>query len=110
MNITFFGIGYVGLVQAAILADVGHQVLCVDVDQDKVDKSTVPVGTADKVRAKVDAVLKQRGVTYDFHVISNPEFLKEGRPLRIVSSRIVLSSAQTAMRPPMRCAKRRRAC
>jgi len=172
MNITFFGIGYVGLVQAAILADVGHQVVCVDIDQDKVDglekgiipiyepglsqivvdnhkagrlefttdakrgvdhgavqfiavgtppdedgsadlqyvlavaetiathmqgskiivdKSTVPVGTADKVRAKVDEVLQQRGVLYEFHMASNPEFLKEGaavadcqRPDRIV--------------------------
>jgi len=172
MNITFFGIGYVGLVQAAILADVGHHVVCVDIDQDKVDglkkgmipiyepglsqivvdnhkagrldfttdakrgvdhgvvqfiavgtppdedgsadlqyvlavaeaiathmqdskiivdKSTVPVGTADKVRAKVDEVLHQRGASYAFHVASNPEFLKEGaavadcqRPDRIV--------------------------
>jgi len=172
MNITFFGIGYVGLVQAAILADVGHHVVCVDVDQEKVDnlekgvvpiyepglsqiiadnyqagrldfttdakrgvdhgevqfiavgtppdedgsadlqyvlavaetianhmqgdkiivdKSTVPVGTADKVRAKVDEVLQQRGASYAFHVASNPEFLKEGaavadcqRPDRIV--------------------------
>ncbi len=172
MNITFFGIGYVGLVQAAILADVGHHVVCVDIDQTKVDnlkqgiipiyepglsqlvidnhksgrldfttdakpgvdhgevqfiavgtppdedgsadlqyvlavaetiathmqgskiivdKSTVPVGTADKVRAKVEEVLRQRGVSYDFHVVSNPEFLKEGaavadcqRPDRII--------------------------
>jgi len=172
MNITFFGIGYVGLVQAAILADVGHHVVCVDIDQDKVDnlekgiipiyepglsqivienhkagrlefttdaksgvdhgqvqfiavgtppdedgsadlqyvlavaetiathmqagkiivdKSTVPVGTADKVRARVHEVLRQRGAAYDFHVASNPEFLKEGaavadcqRPDRIV--------------------------
>jgi len=172
MNITFFGIGYVGLVQAAVLADVGHRVVCVDVDQDKVDglkkgvvpiyepglsgivvdnyragrldfttdaqrgvdhgevqfiavgtppdedgsadlqyvlavaetiathmqerkiivdKSTVPVGTADKVRAKVAEVLRERGASYAFHVASNPEFLKEGaavadcqRPDRIV--------------------------
>ena len=32
MNVTVFGVGYVGLVQAAVLADVGHNVCCVDVD------------------------------------------------------------------------------
>jgi len=172
MNITFFGVGYVGLVQAAILADVGHHVLCVDVDQDKVDnlkksiipiyepglativvenhksghldfttnsrrgvnhgdiqfiavgtppdedgsadlryvlavaetiathmqcpkiiidKSTVPVGTADKVSERISEVLEKRGVSLEFNVVSNPEFLKEGsavadcqRPDRII--------------------------
>ncbi|MGM0785485.1 MAG: UDP-glucose dehydrogenase family protein [Pseudomonadota bacterium] len=38
MNVTVFGTGYVGLVQGAILADVGHHVVCVDVDADKVAK------------------------------------------------------------------------
>jgi len=172
MKVTVFGIGYVGLVQAAILADVGHHVVCVDVDESKVenlkegivpiyepglspivrenykagrlqfttdpkvgvghgdiqfiavgtppdedgsadlqyvlavaetiathmdrpkiiiDKSTVPVGTADKVKEKVAEILRRRGVTIDYHVASNPEFLKEGsavqdcqRPDRIV--------------------------
>ena len=37
MKVTVFGIGYVGLVQAAVLAEVGHDVVCVDVDQAKVD-------------------------------------------------------------------------
>ncbi len=37
MKVTVFGIGYVGLVQAAILAEVGHDVVCVDVDADKVE-------------------------------------------------------------------------
>ena len=172
MKVTVFGIGYVGLVQAAVLAEVGHDVVCVDIDQNKVDnlkrgiipiyepglesivkenseagrlhfttnavegiahgtlqfiavgtppdedgsadlqyvlavastiaqhmddrkiivnKSTVPVGTADKVADKVSEVLRQRGVQLQFSVASNPEFLKEGaavndcmRPDRIV--------------------------
>ena len=172
MKVTVFGIGYVGLVQAAVMAEVGHDVVCIDIDQEKVDKlklghipiyepgltplvtsnyeagrvdfttdaargvehgevifiavgtppdedgsadlkyvlavaetiatymqshkvvinkSTVPVGTADKVKAKIDATLlaADKSVTYD--VVSNPEFLKEGaavndcmRPDRII--------------------------
>ena len=172
MKVTVFGIGYVGLVQAAVLAEVGHNVVCVDVDQNKVDnlikgiipiyepgltplvnsnveagrvifttdaaqgvkhgnvifiavgtppdedgsadlkyvlavattiaanmqshkiivnKSTVPVGTADKVTAKIKAMLKESGKDVSFDVVSNPEFLKEGaavndcmRPDRII--------------------------
>ncbi len=159
MKITIFGTGYVGLVTGACLADVGHDVLCMDVDQAKidqllqgqipiyepgleaivthnaeagrlafttnaqqavehgvlqfiavgtppdedgsadlqyvtavartigqymtdykviVDKSTVPVGTADKVRAAARAELDRRGLELEFDVVSNPEFLKEG--------------------------------
>ena len=43
-----------------------------------VDKSTVPVGTADSVRTIVAERLKARGADYEFDVVSNPEFLKEG--------------------------------
>jgi UDPglucose 6-dehydrogenase len=56
-----------------------------------VDKSTVPVGTGEKVRAAVAEELAKRGVNVDFSIVSNPEFLKEGaavedfmRPDRIV--------------------------
>ena len=56
-----------------------------------VNKSTVPVGTADKVRAAIAAELAARGAAIEFDVVSNPEFLKEGdavndcmRPDRIV--------------------------
>jgi UDPglucose 6-dehydrogenase len=56
-----------------------------------VDKSTVPVGTADKVRQAIREALAERGVTLDYAVVSNPEFLKEGaavedfmRPDRII--------------------------
>ncbi|TBW54653.1 UDP-glucose/GDP-mannose dehydrogenase family protein [Marinobacter halodurans] len=159
MKITIFGTGYVGLVTGACLADVGHEVLCMDVDPEKidklrngiipiyepglesivshnvsagrllfstdteeavahgevqfiavgtppdedgsadlqyvlavarsigqhmtgykvvVDKSTVPVGTADKVAGALRAELDKRGEELDFDVVSNPEFLKEG--------------------------------
>jgi UDPglucose 6-dehydrogenase len=56
-----------------------------------VDKSTVPVGTADRVKQAIAAALAERGLAMDFAVVSNPEFLKEGaavedcmRPDRII--------------------------
>ncbi len=172
MKVTIYGSGYVGLVTGACLAQVGNDVLCVDIDPDKIEmlkrgespifepgltdmlranhasgrlnftldaaegvahglfqfiavgtppdedgsadlqhvlavaktigeniseyriivnKSTVPVGTADRVRAQVQSVLDQRAANIEFDVVSNPEFLKEGaaiddfmRPDRVV--------------------------
>ena len=172
MKVTVFGTGYVGLVTGTCLAEMGNQVVCVDIDAAKVEglnqgripiyepgltpmvvhnhqegrlqfttdaqsavehgdiifiavgtppdedgsadlqyvlavadtigrhltrpavvvnKSTVPVGTADRVEAAVAAALQARGAEVAFDVVSNPEFLKEGdavkdcmRPDRIV--------------------------
>ncbi len=160
MKVTIFGSGYVGLVTGACLAEVGNDVVCVDIDQNKIDmlndgripifepgleplirsnhdagrlsfttdvgqgvahglfqfiavgtppdedgsadlqhvlavaksigehmegykvvttKSTVPVGTADQVRAAVHGRLEECGKgNIEFDVVSNPEFLKEG--------------------------------
>ncbi|MEK2611963.1 UDP-glucose/GDP-mannose dehydrogenase family protein [Pseudomonas shirazensis] len=185
MKITVFGSGYVGLVTGACLADVGHHVICVDVDQGKidalkngvipiyepgledmvlhnhqekrldfttdaslgvafgeiqiiavgtppdedgsadlkyvlavaetigthmteakiiVDKSTVPVGTADKVAAKIAQVLESRGVALDFDVCSNPEFLKEGAAIEDFTkgARIVVGTDSEHVRRKMR--------
>ena len=159
MRVTVFGIGYVGLVQAAVLAEVGNEVVCVDIDAQKIEslkagkipifepdlgalvesnlkegrlsfttdakagvafgelqfiavgtppgedgsadlkyvkavaqtiaehmtspkiivnKSTVPVGTSDKVTDIVASALKRAGRELAFAVVSNPEFLSEG--------------------------------
>ncbi|WP_085300402.1 UDP-glucose dehydrogenase family protein [Cognaticolwellia mytili] len=185
MKVTVFGIGYVGLVQAAVLASVGHDVVCVDIDQDKVDnlekglipiyepgltplvqetykngqlkfttdakagiehgsiqfiavgtppdedgsadlkyvlavaetiakhmdepkiiinKSTVPVGTADKVKAKVAEVLTGRNLQIDFDVVSNPEFLKEGAAVNdcMKPDRIVVGTDSVSAQAEMR--------
>lgn len=160
MNISVIGTGYVGLVTGTCFAEMGHNVICVDIDEKKIsnlkngimpiyepgleemviknsnenrlhfttdikvasekstihfiavgtppgaddaadlrfveevasqlgktmtadyniviDKSTVPVGTADKVNAIIDQELKNRKLDIEFDVVSNPEFLKEG--------------------------------
>ena len=159
MRLTIFGSGYVGLVTGACMAEIGNHVVCVDIDEDKIErlcngevpvyepslesyiqrnqeagrlefttemsrgvahglfqfvavgtppdedgsadlqyvlavadsigfhmdeyrivvnKSTVPVGTTDKVRETIQAALAKRDLALEFDVVSNPEFLKEG--------------------------------
>jgi UDPglucose 6-dehydrogenase len=65
-----------------------------------VDKSTVPVGTAEKVRATIQAELDARGVDIKFDVVSNPEFLKEGAAIKdfMHPDRVVIGAdSETAM-------------
>jgi UDPglucose 6-dehydrogenase len=185
MKVTMIGTGYVGLVTGACFAEVGNDVVCLDVDAEKirilndggipifepglkemvarnraagrirfttdvaaavahgdiqfiavgtppdedgsadlkyvtaaarnigrhmtepkvvVDKSTVPVGTADRVRAAIAEELATRGAGIEFSVVSNPEFLKEGAAVDdfMKPDRVVIGAnderARTAMR------------
>ncbi len=185
MKITVFGVGYVGLVQAAVFADTGHHVMCVDVDETRIEnlkkgvipifepglsslvkenhaagrlefttdakvgvihgaiqfiavgtppdedgsadlkyvlavaetiathmtsqkiivnKSTVPVGTVDKVHAAVATILAERGLSIDFSIVSNPEFLKEGSAIQDCKrpDRIIIGTNNTAAADTMR--------
>ncbi|OGI58672.1 MAG: UDP-glucose 6-dehydrogenase [Candidatus Muproteobacteria bacterium RBG_19FT_COMBO_61_10] len=69
-----------------------------------VDKSTVPVGTADKVAAAIDAVLAKRGASIPYDVVSNPEFLKEGAAVDdfMRPDRIIIGCASDRARDIMR--------
>ncbi len=69
-----------------------------------VDKSTVPVGTADKVRSAIQVELGKRGATIPFDVVSNPEFLKEGAAVEdfMKPDRIVIGTDSDQARAVMR--------
>ncbi len=69
-----------------------------------VDKSTVPVGTADKVSNTIREALKKRNVSIDFQVVSNPEFLKEGDAINdfMKPDRVVIGSDDAETTEKMR--------
>lgn len=69
-----------------------------------VDKSTVPVGTADKVRQTIQTELDHRKLDIDFHVVSNPEFLKEGDAINdfMKPDRVVVGSDDESATKKMR--------
>ncbi len=69
-----------------------------------VDKSTVPVGTADKVRDAIREELKKRGVDVPCDVVSNPEFLKEGAAVEdfMRPDRVVIGTDSEQVRKAMR--------
>ncbi len=69
-----------------------------------VDKSTVPVGTANKVAETISSELKKRGVEIEFHVVSNPEFLAQGTAVKdfLEPSRIVIGAEDAKVIETMR--------
>ena len=69
-----------------------------------VDKSTVPVGTADKVRETIQKELDERKINISFDVVSNPEFLKEGDAINdfMKPDRVVIGSDNEAAQDKMR--------
>lgn len=62
-----------------------------------VNKSTVPVGTGDLVEKEIEKVLEKRGVKFEFDVVSNPEFLREGKAINdcLRPERVVIGSEST---------------
>ena len=81
----------------AVAEDIGRYL---EAPKIVVNKSTVPVGTADRVRERIGQVLATRGAEIDFDVASNPEFLKEGAAVNdfMRPDRIVIGSGRTHTR------------
>jgi len=69
-----------------------------------VNKSTVPVGTADKVKDTINEELKKRSVSYNVNIVSNPEFLKEGAAVEnfMRPDRVVIGSADKEVTETMK--------
>jgi UDPglucose 6-dehydrogenase len=69
-----------------------------------IDKSTVPVGTADKVAAEIAAALKRRRAAAEYDVVSNPEFLKEGSAIQdfMKPDRVVVGTSNPRVMELMR--------
>ena len=87
-----------------VLAAAEQIAACLDRYTVVVNKSTVPVGTADKVHAAIAAVLAKRGVAVEYDVISNPEFLKEGSAVKDFMSpdRVIVGTDSERARELMR--------
>ena len=85
----------------AVAREIGHLITDYTVI---VDKSTVPVGTADRVRAAVAEELAARGEQVPFDVVSNPEFLKEGAAIEdfMKPDRIIVGTSSDRARELMR--------
>jgi UDPglucose 6-dehydrogenase len=85
----------------AVAEDIGRYI---DDYRIVINKSTVPVGSADRVREKISSTLAARGVSQAFDVISNPEFLKEGSAVRdfMKPDRIVIGTDKPEVAARMR--------
>ena len=71
MKVTVFGIGYVGLVQAAVLAEVGHDVMCIDVDAKKVEN--LKNGVIPNIEPGITPLLKKNYEEWRLHISTEAE-------------------------------------